>query len=33
VTASEITVVFRLDRVPRGPVTAGHALVEELLGR
>jgi glutamyl-tRNA synthetase len=33
VTASEITPVFRLDRVPRDPVTAGGALVEELLGR
>jgi glutamyl-tRNA synthetase len=31
VTAAEITPVFRLDRVPRGPVTAGNALVAELL--
>ncbi len=31
-TAAEVTPVFRLDRVPRGPVTAGDALVEELIG-
>jgi glutamyl-tRNA synthetase len=30
-TAAEITPIFRLDRLPRGPVTAGHALVERLL--
>lgn len=33
VTAAEVTPLFRLDRVPRGPVTAGNALVERLLAR